>query len=88
MKRHSELLDTLEIGIARVGIQAHVAHVPNKCRLEGVDLGNGSAEFGDGKAAPLNMNISDKGNVKVANVPCVGPGDGGYVVGCAEACHG
>jgi len=46
MKRHLELLDTIEIGLARVGVEAHVAHVPNECRFEGVDLGNGSAEFG------------------------------------------
>jgi hypothetical protein len=88
MKMHLQLPDTLEIGLARVRVQAHVTHVPNKCRLKGVDLGNGPAEFGDGKSTPLDMDVSNKGDVEVANIPGVGLGDGRHVIGCAEACYG
>ncbi len=87
MKWHLELFDTIEVGLARVGVETHVAHVPYECRIEGVELGNGFAEFGGGEFASLDMNVSNERNVEVANVPRLGHTDGRCVAGCAKACH-
>ena len=75
MKRHLELLNTIKVSLARIGVEAHIPHVPYKRRLEGVDLGDGLAEFGDSDFASLDVNVSNKGDVEVASIPRIEPSD-------------
>ena len=82
IKRHVELVDTIKVGLARIRIKAHIPHVPYKRRLEGVDLGNGATEFGSSECAPLDVNISNKGNIKIAIFMWIEFSDNRCVAGC------
>ncbi len=87
VKGPRELFDTIDVGWTRVGVEAHVAHVPHECRFKRVDLGDGLAELADGDWAPSDMDVGDEGDVEVRNVLCVRLADSACVGGCAKACQ-
>ncbi len=88
MKRHFELPGAVKIGLAGIGIEAHISHIPHERGLSGVDLGDGFSKLGDGDLASLDMNIRDESDVKITNGARIGRFDSRSTAGCPKACHG
>ena len=73
-KRHLELLNTIKIGLARIGVEAHVPHVPYERGLEGVDFGNRAFKLGYRDLTLFDVNVGNKSKIEIASltrtVPC------------------